>query len=292
MSWQQIFLLHYDCMVPKVDTFEGDIAEEIKRREASMTKISAASNDVGNDEVLLPTRKPIFLIFVIVFLLATLAGFGYLAYFYLNDSLLSPKPGDTTINPNDVPKTTTDIKNISQTLSEQIGRFVTRIEKKDQGYILTISEYSPVFAYMTRNEKDYIEELSLLFSATENTAQATTTEIKPVLAATTTTLSTATTSTSTVATTTKPKTSTQKTASTTPTTSTTTKSSTTTEGFVSLPEATISGVEFSDVTISNQNMRVWKKGGRTVVYAFVGNNTLLISHGTAGIMLLKNAILR
>ena len=40
-------------MTPKVDTFEHNIVEEIKRKDASLTQISAASNDVGN----IPTEE-------------------------------------------------------------------------------------------------------------------------------------------------------------------------------------------------------------------------------------------
>ena len=256
-----------------------------------MTKISTADNDIGND-VVLPRRTPIFLISVIVVLILTLSGFGYLAYYYVNDGILSPKKEDTAINPDSVPKTTTELKNISKTLGEQIGRFVTRVEKKDGGYIITISDYSPVFAYVTRNEKDYIEELSLLFPA-----DTTQTETKPVVA-TSTTLATATTiaTTTIVATTTatatkatKPST---KTATTTKATSTSTQQGTTTPVITVPLEINDSSTEFSDVTLSNQNMRVWKHGGHTVVYAFVGNNTLLIANGTAGILSLKGGILR
>jgi hypothetical protein len=38
-------------------------------------------------------------------------------------------------------------------------------------------------------------------------------------------------------------------------------------------------------------MRVWTSGNRTVVYAFVGNTTVLISNSTDGILALKSAIL-
>jgi hypothetical protein len=49
---------------------------------------------------------------------------------------------------------------------------------------------------------------------------------------------------------------------------------------------------FSDITLDNQNMRVWNLGTRTVIYAFVADKAVVISDTTDGILLLRNAILR
>lgn len=261
-------------MVPKVDTFEGDISEEIKRKEASATEISAASNNVGNDEVILPKRKPVFLISVIVFFVLGLVGFGSLAYFYFNDSILSPTKQDTSINPSDVPKNIAEMKNVSPTLASAIGRFVTRVEKKEQGYIITINDYSSVFAYMTRNESTYLGELSLLFSPQKtiqnNVPQASSSlQIKNA----TTTISS----------------STQKIALATTTAKISTSTLSTTTPIL-VPEQDLLESNFYDVTISNQNMRILIDGNNTIVYAFVDNTTVLISNSKEGILALKGAI--
>lgn len=284
-------------MIPKVDTFEGDISYEIKRKEASLTEISAASNNIGNnDDIVLPKKTPVFLITLVIFFILCVIGIGSLAYFYLNDSILSPTAEDTRILQSAIPKNKADLKSISPTLSNEIGRFVTGIEKRDQGYIITIREYSPVFAYMTRNENNYIGELVLLFGenvpipqappiiSTSTTIQATTT-----LIAATSTIATATTTTVKIV----PKKNIPKAA-------TSTKplpvipleqTSTTTTPEVLVPRE-VTDPYFTDVTISNQNMRVWASGGHMIVYAFVGNNTVLISNTKEGILNLKSAILR
>ncbi len=285
-------------MVPKVDTFEGNISDEIKRKEASLTEISSASNNVGNnDDILLPKRRPIFLIATICVFILCLIGFAALAYYYFNDSILSPKKETVLINPTVVPKVVADIKNISPTLFEQIGRFVTRVEKKDKGYVITISEYSPVFAYVTRNEKNYIEELSLLFPATQVQAVSSSTppKITPPLIATTTITASSSNETASTTKSTTTKSLAVKKAPTKQKTSTTTAilaTSTPDIELAPLPEEVPVGPYFTDVTIANQNMRVWNGQNNTVVYAFVGNTTILISNSTDGILALKGAILR
>lgn len=279
-------------MMPKVDTFEGDISQEIKRKEASLAEISAASNNVGNnDDVDLPKKPPMLFITLVVFIILCILGLGGLAYFYFTDPILSPPPEGVPIQQSAIPKSTADIKNISPMLAEQIGRFVTHVEKKDTGYILTINNYSAVFAYMTRNEKEYIEELDTLFASfpvatsTKVVTSATIPTPQPTPQNTSTSSSTKTTQAT--------ASSSQKIDTTGGLMGTSTKISTNTPTTppVSLPIEELVTAYFSDVTISNQNMRVWKNGNHTVVYAFVGNTTILLSNGTEGILALKNAIL-
>jgi hypothetical protein len=280
-------------MIPKVDTFEGDISYEIKRKEASLTEISAASNNVGNnDDIILPKKTPVFLIALVTFFILCVISLGALAYFYFNDSILSPTPSNTTISQASVPKNKANITTLSPTLANEIGRFITNVEKKDQGYILTISDYSPVFAYMNRNENDYIGELALLFGESAPSLQglpqiSTST---PIRATTTSAVQAITTTV--VATSSLPKTVLK--------TSTSTKStilspspqlSTTTSASVVQLQIQITNPYFSDITLSNQNMRVWISGNHMVVYAFVGNNTVLISNTKEGILNLRSAIL-
>jgi hypothetical protein len=270
-------------MVPKVDTFEHDIADEIKRKEASLAEISAASNDIGNHDVDPPKKPPIFIIAVGTFLVLCLLGFGALGYFYFNDSLLPPSSGSVPIKPSDVPKTTTDLQKISPTLANEIGRFVTRVEKKEQGYILTITDYTSVFAYMIKNESAYRDELAPLFAdgkAPLVTSSTTNTQAPQTQTISTTTFRVATSSTST----TTPKV----------TSTSTLIASSSAQAPTPVPDAVkpfIAAPGFTDITIANQNMRVWTNGNKTVVYAFVGNTTLLISNGTEGILTLKSAIL-
>lgn len=49
---------------------------------------------------------------------------------------------------------------------------------------------------------------------------------------------------------------------------------------------------FTDVTISNQNMRVGISGSSTVAYAFIGTNTLIISTSTEGLSSIASGIIK
>lgn len=293
--------------MPKVETFEHNIVEEIKRKDASLTEISAASNNVGNDPVILPKQKPIFLIVLGVLFIVFLGALIGIWYFYFTDSLLPPSQGEQQLSTNSVPKVPADLKTLSPALAQEIGRFVKSVEKKDRGYVLTITEYAPVFAYITRNETSYIEELANLFAPLPGNTATSTTETKATTPATTTlatsTLQKATTTiaTSTTATSTK-KTSVKTTAKVTTKSATTTAASTTPVIETKSPELPVTAIEatlvtasssqFKDVTLSNQNMRVWTNGKRRVVYAFVGNTTILIGDSPESILALKSGILR
>lgn len=262
-------------MIPKVDTFHQDIAEEIKRKDASITAISAASNNVGNTppEEILERPKPVFLIVVISLFAVGLLGMAGLAYFYFTDSLLPPSQAPVVVTPQQVPKVNATLSSLSPTLASQIGIYVTSVEKQPTGYVLVINSYSPVFSYLVRNENSYIEELASVISPVGSSTPVVAKVVPPVVVSTTTASSTKTT-----------------TATSSTKTSTSTKVATSTPPPVIVEEPV--GPYFKDVTISNQNMRVWTFGKRTVVYAFLTNEKIAVSQTTDGILAIKNAIIR
>jgi hypothetical protein len=139
---------------------------------------------------------------------------------------------------------------------------------------------------MTRNETIYVEELAAVFSTIPHATGT------PQLIATTTQPVAVTTSTPLTATTTK-----QPTATTTKTVKKT-KTATSTPVTVTQPEVVVAPLaaqtesNFSDLTLANQNMRVYKKDATTIVYAFVGDKNVLIANSPEGILALKSVILR
>ncbi len=280
-------------MTPKVDTFQQDIADEIKRKDASLADISAASNNIGNHpEDTAKKPAPVFLITLVTLFIFGMFGIVGLAYFYFTDSLLPPSAQSVEVTPDQVPKIIAALPTLSSTLNTQIGRYVTAVEKKDTGYIITINSYSPVFSYMVRNENEYIEELAQVISPAPLIATTT----RPVAAASTiiqvastTPKTTATTTATTTKTTTKTtsKTIVQSTKNATSTSTTTPVTSTTTQ----IVEDQV-GPYFKDVTIANQNMRVWTSGKQVVVYAFITTEKIAISPTIEGILALKSAIIR
>ena len=292
-------------MTPKVDTFEHDIANEIRRKETTLEEVkAAAAKTTEQTPVTIPPKKTSpFTIALVALIVLSLIGLAGVAYYYFHDSLLPPQAKPVEIRKKDIPKMTEAVVKISPTLGNEIGRYVTTVEKKDKGYIISINNYSAVFAYMTRNENAYIDQLAKLF--TEEVIASTTStkeEVKPVATTTPVIKIVITTDTTPVATSTKTATSSTKTTVIAPAKKSTTTQSTTTE-IAAVPEKVSTTTQeivqvgtavssyFSDVTVANQNMRVYKKGNQTVVYSFVGDTTVLISDSQEGILALKNAIL-
>lgn len=266
-------------MIPKVDTFEHDIANEIRRKEASLAEIEAISKQSSpNQEGVPPKKIPWVSVTLAILLVASLFGISGVAYYYFTDALLPPSSEEMKIVKNDIPKIAADLVKLSPTLGTEIGRYVSSVEKKDVGYIITINNYSAVFGYMTRNENAYIEELTASFPSV--VATATTQTITPPPQVATSTLTASTTSSST-----------KQTKKTTGKVATTTMSTSSPIINTSIQEVK-SQPYFSDLTLANQNMRVYKKGNTTVIYAFVGNKKVIISNTPEGILALRNAILR
>lgn len=291
-------------MALKVDTFEHDIADEIRRKEATLEEIKVVSKS-QEPIVEVPAKKiPTLTISLIILIILTLGGIGGLAYYYFHDSLLPPSSAPITIKKSDIPKITAEVAKLSPVLGSEIGRFTTSVEKKDSGYILSINNFSAVFAYMSRNENAYIEELASLFVGAELTS-TTTLQEEVVVASTSPQVATVAVSTSTPKAT---STTITKKATTTksvpeknpkPSTASTTKSSVVTVvpeeilvATTTILQNSASNSSFKDVTIANQNMRVYKNGKRTVVYSFVGDKHVLISDTPEGILALKSAIIQ
>jgi hypothetical protein len=281
-------------MLPKVDTFSQNIAEEIRRKEASLAQIQG--EDIPqNKEPILP-KKNLPLIFIIgPFLLVCILLLAGVAYFFFptTQKPLQEEQQSTPVTVNNE-KTLHELTKLSPTLASQIGRFVSRTEKRDAGYIITITSYPSVFAYMTRNEESYINELATLFPAKvqatstqaqmqpEKKALATTTELLPSSASTT--KATSTIASSTKITVAKNQT---KVATTTPKT----VEATTTVKELEIPLVAITS-PFKDITIANQNMRIWSNNTHTVVYAFIDDTKIIISDNPEKVLLLKGVILK
>lgn len=262
-------------MVPKVDTFARDISDEIKHKEASLADIATASNDIGNSPgELSPMENKSSRIFglAIIFLVIGIAGLiGFIYYYFITQSTPQPVTPATEITQPLVKKTTT-LGSLSVTLNTNIGLHVKSIEKKDEGYVLTLSSYSPVFAYMTRNESDYIKELLDVVSPL-NGKPITKTDTKV-----------------------SPATSTDKAAQATTTGTSTQSMSTNTSSTTPIVE-TISNTSFtedpwSNVTLSNVNIRIYREGDRAVAYSFVSAEKIIIARTPESVLAIKNAILR
>lgn len=206
---------------PNVDTFEQDIADEIKNKEASISDIASAGGDISNNQ---KTRGGSNLFFILggLFIFVVLCVLGTLLFFTTRNSAAT-----SPVTPAPLPVSSTALLfNLSPTLSNEIAGSVSSVTKNDYGYTVSLSSYTSVFAYMLKNESAFADEIALSFGEPRDT-------------------------------------------------------STTTPPF-----------SFTDVTLSNQNMRVGTTGSSTVVYAFINAKALVVATSTQGILSLASDILK
>lgn len=135
-----------------IDTFEHDIAEEIKNKEATIGDIASAGGTVENKAV--EARRSSFVtVILILCILVVTGGILYFGYAYYNNKV-NPIPNTSPIV---IPEKsdTSLLQTLSPLFPEALGRFVKNVEKNDLGYTIMISSsnaYSSVFAYMIKNE--------------------------------------------------------------------------------------------------------------------------------------------
>lgn len=246
---------------PIVETFEHDIADEIRHKEASITDIVTAVGDIGNNEEVKKNNMPL-IVSVSVLAIFGLIGSCIVGYMYYTGAISPTTKNTSPLQPSQqVTKKSSSLTTISPTLEQAIGNFLSNPQKTKDGYSVTITSYSPVFAYMIKNEQAYGDDLGLAVGnghTIKRNDQATTTQ--------------AITSTSSIATSSQ-------------------ATSTNSQASGGDQELTTSYV-FSDITISNQNMRIGNSVYGTVVYAFIGTNHLVISSSTSGILALRSSVLQ
>lgn len=253
--------------IPKVDTFEQDIANEIRQKEASLEDIASASGTIGNDADDIPKKNQSALISIITILaLCGLTGAGYVGYLYYSDKTSTVTLESTTAEQKK--KSSLAVNSLFPKLDQRLNRSLGTVEKTTAGYIIEIKEYSPVFSYMIRNESEFADELGEAIGNKRIIKAVSTTpsQTEQATIQATTSTSTLTTSTSTQGTTTV---------------------QTQTEEQI-IPEEYI----FSDITISNQNMRIATSAKGTLVYAFIGTKNLAVSSSTNGILALRSKVLQ
>ncbi len=146
--------------ISNIDTFEHDIREEIKNKEASIGDIASAGGVVGNTSNSAGVRtnsSRILIILVSMMTLFILAGFGYLGYVYLTGKPSSKEKSAQVIDDQTNRENTKNIisdklNKISPALSVGIAHFISKVEETPNGTILTLNSYSSVFAFMIKNE--------------------------------------------------------------------------------------------------------------------------------------------
>lgn len=154
--------------IPNIDTFEHDIAEEIKNKEATIGDIAAASGDIGNTSNPPASLSTLVVSLGILFLIAV-ALIGVILFMkYSKTPVSSPATTQTTTTPPGL-----QMGSISPTLDSAIGASVGNIERSEYGYTIEILSYSDVFAYMLKNESRYADELAEAVGSPRDTSTTT-----------------------------------------------------------------------------------------------------------------------
>lgn len=156
--------------VPNVDTFEHDIAEEIKQKEASLTDIASAGGDIGNLQPPHETSSKLLVVLGILFVVGVLvAGSAFLFTTTLRNKTQNTT-GTTTAQ---LPDKSTRLMAISPSMYDAIGGNIGTVQKSEYGYAFQILDYTPVFAYMIKHESEYADELALAVGSARDTSTTT-----------------------------------------------------------------------------------------------------------------------
>lgn len=156
-----------------VDTFEHDIATEIKQKEATIGDIASAGGDVGNIP-LVKENSSMITFFVIFFVLVTATVVSYYGYTYYNDKVNPvPKTSPVVIPPT---QDSSLLSTISSSFPSSIGSAVNNVKKLPAGYeiyITSSNSYSSVFAYMIKNENVYADDVAKSLGVERDTSTTT-----------------------------------------------------------------------------------------------------------------------
>lgn len=159
--------------IPNIDTFEQDIREEIKHKEATIGDIASASGEIGNMPSNVGTFSNSknstdnnssrgFYISTIIISILVISVLSYLGYLYTVQQSATKinKVTDNQNNSIDTPEIITKkLNDFAPSLSEGISRFTTKVETAPYGTIISINDYDSVFAFMIKSETDIAKEV-------------------------------------------------------------------------------------------------------------------------------------
>lgn len=159
--------------IPNIDTFEQDIREEIKNKEATVGDIASAGGEIGNslskNNSFSPNQKSSrrFYISAIIIFILIVGGFSYLGYLYIKQQPTKKedviKIVDTQINLENTPEIISKkLNDFSPSLSVGVSRFTTKVDNTPYGIILSLNSYEPVFAFMIKSETEIAKDVLAL----------------------------------------------------------------------------------------------------------------------------------
>lgn len=142
--------------ISNIETFEHDIAEEIRQKEATIGDIASFGGEIGNTPAK-PASTSAFYIALGIIIFAAIVGVLIVVGFkyYGNASVPAANVTKSAVMQRGVP-----IDSVSETLRAALDPSIKMVQKSEYGYTVELKSYSDVFAYMLKNEDDYVDELA------------------------------------------------------------------------------------------------------------------------------------
>lgn len=143
--------------LPKIETFEGDITNEIRTKEANIRDIAVSNGAIENKEENKTANKNLIMISVSVVLIL-ISTLSVTLYFMSQEKEVAQPPKVTQKNPSGFREK--DLSSKLLFLYSKVGNAISKGEETPYGYILELANYNEVFAFTLKNETAFSKELA------------------------------------------------------------------------------------------------------------------------------------
>lgn len=146
--------------LPKIETFEGDITNEIKTKEANIRDIAVSNGSIENKAEDTSKNKNVVLISISAFLILISVISVLVYYLYAQKEEVVPTP--KVVQKSATGFKEKDLSSKLPLLYGKVGRFLKKGEETPYGFSISLDNYNEVFAFMLKNEDQFSDELSNL----------------------------------------------------------------------------------------------------------------------------------
>lgn len=152
--------------LPNVNTFEHDISEEIKAKDATIADIAAAGGSVEN----LPVRDSrTSKVLLLMGALSLVVVIGIFVMLYVTYNTRTAANVATTSQQSNT-GSGVPLSSLSPIMDDALGGNIGTITPSDYGYTMQVLSYTNVYAYMLKNESAYADELAKAVGSARDTS--------------------------------------------------------------------------------------------------------------------------
>ncbi len=143
--------------IPKIETFEHDIVAEVEGKNSNIADIASYSEELSNEKQE-KTRKINFIIVTVSIILIVLSIIIIIIYTISSNS--KPVQQEIPIEKLQVNQGSKDkVVYLFPNLNSNVGEFISNFEETPFGYIITISDFKEVYAFVMKNESVFAEDV-------------------------------------------------------------------------------------------------------------------------------------